>query len=180
MGQRAQTVKKRPGEERRFAAPAMSAESNPLCHWGMLGDLADLVVEDPRREAWFAVDNLSSQWVTAWPTAKHRLTAQEFPEVASSYLGTMSPIVRPFAGQTIPCGHRPRVCDPYGHELGLAALPFDGQTLCHDGCGQAIFDMLREARLHYIAEPRDMFAMGCARAYLRRKWPSAWSAAGQQ
>ena len=29
-------------------------------------DLADLVVEDPRREAWFAVDNLSSQWVTAW------------------------------------------------------------------------------------------------------------------
>ena len=70
----------------------------------------------------------------------------------------MSPIVRPFTGQTIPCGHRPRVCDAYGHELGLAALPFDGQTLCHDGCGQAIFDMLREARLHYIAEPRDMFA----------------------
>ena len=63
-------------------------------------DLVQLVVEDPRREAWFAVDNLSSQWVTAWPTAKHRLTAQEFPEVASSYLGTMSPIVRPFAGQT--------------------------------------------------------------------------------
>ena len=28
-------------------------------------DLAALVVEDPRREAWFAVDNLSSQWVTA-------------------------------------------------------------------------------------------------------------------
>ena len=74
-------------------------------------DLAQLVVEDPRREAWFAVDNLSSQWVTAWPTAKHRLTAQEFPEVASSYLGTMSPIVRPFAGQMIPCGHGPRVCD---------------------------------------------------------------------
>ena len=64
-----------------------------------------------RREVWFALDNLSSQWVTAWPAAKHRLTAQEFPEVASSYLGTMSPIVRPFAGQTILCGHGPRTCD---------------------------------------------------------------------
>ena len=55
-------------------------------------DLADLVAEDPRREAWFAVDSLSSQWVSAWPAPKHRLTAQEFPEVVSSYLGTMSPL----------------------------------------------------------------------------------------
>ena len=86
-----------------------------------------------------------------------------FPEIAASYLGAMSPIVRPFAGQIIPCGargpHGPgRVCDAHGHELGLATLPFDGQTVCHDGCGQAIFHMWQEAKLHFIAEPRTIFA----------------------
>ena len=59
---------------------------------------------------------------------------------------------------TIPCGHGPRTCDAHGRQLGLATLPLDGQTVCHDGFGQAIFDMLREAKLHYVAEPRDMFA----------------------
>ena len=72
----------------------------------------------------------------------------------------------------IPCGHGPRVCDAHGHALGLATLPLDGQTVCHDGCGQAVLDMLREAKLHYVAEPRAMFASVIpTRQLLRRDEP---------
>ena len=42
-----------------------------------------------------------------------------------------------------------------GSRAGAAAV---FQSRPRDGFGQAIFDMLREAKLHYVAEPRDMFA----------------------
>lgn len=126
-----------------------------------------LVEEDPRREAWFSVDELSSQWVTAWPGVRHRLSRQEFPEVFSTYLGTYSPVLRPYEGRSIPCAtwrgpaaarYRGRICDAHGHQLALSCLPFDGWTACHDGCGEAVLQMFRDSGVRMVGEPSSIFS----------------------
>ena len=57
--------------------------------------------DDMRREAWLAVDRLSSQWVTAWPSHTFEFGHQEFGEVMTTYLGRESPVVRGLEGRKL-------------------------------------------------------------------------------
>ena len=109
------------------------------------------------------MDQLSSQWGTARPSHDFDLTAEEFGEVSTTYFGIASPAVRPYAerGLHIPCSRTRgvgRVCDAFGMELGLATLPGDGQTACHDACGAELFDILEEAGVRVDRVPRHIFA----------------------
>ena len=84
------------------------------------------------------------------------------PEVITTYLGRESPAVRHLAGRHIPCGHssrqgQGRVCDAYGFQLGLATLPGDSNTECHDAAGRELFDIIQEARLPIELQPRHYF-----------------------
>ena len=83
--------------------------------------------------AWLAVDRLSSQWASSHPTHRVELSAAEFGETFTTYMGCESRLVRPYAGRSIPCGSRRHtMCDAYGHEVGLASLPGAPFTDCHD------------------------------------------------
>ena len=118
-----------------------------------------LPIRDPRREAWLAEDRLSSQWVSSWPTARDEISPDEMPEVLCTYLGCESRVVRPYAGAPIPCGAsgaRGRVCDAYGHQLGLAALP-GGFEEAHDGCGTTLMRICITAGIAVDIEPRHIF-----------------------
>ena len=90
-------------------------------------DMMRLPHVDERRVAWLAVDRLSSQWVSSHPTHRVELNAAEFSETFITYMdmGCESRMfVRPYTGRSIPCGaRRNTVCDAYGHQVGLAALP---------------------------------------------------------
>ena len=117
----------------------------------------------PMRQAWCAADQLSSQWVTARPSHDFDLTAEEFGEIGTTYFGIASPAVRPYAvrGLHIPCSRTNgagRVCDAFGLELGLATLPGDGQTACHDACGAELFDILEESGVRVDRVPRHIFS----------------------
>ena len=110
-----------------------------------------------------SADRLSTQWVTARPTHDFDMTAEEFGEVSTTYFGLHSPAVRPYAvrGLHIPCSRTNgagRVCDALGLELGLATLPGDGQTACHDACGAELFDILEEGGIRVDRVPRHIFA----------------------
>ena len=84
------------------------------------------------------------------------------PEVITTYLGRESPAVRHLVGKHIPCSHssrggRGRTCDAFGFQLGLASLPGDSNTECHDAAGRELFDILQEARLPIELQPRHYF-----------------------
>ena len=101
---------------------------------------------DERRVAWLAGDRLSSQWVSSHPTHRIELNAAEFGETFCSYMGCESRIVRPYVGRSIPCGaRRHTVCDAYGHQVGLAALPGAPFTACHDAISHELWRILMEA-----------------------------------
>jgi hypothetical protein len=81
--------------------------------------------------------------------------------------------MRAYVGRRIPCSHAAfqpdgRVCDPHGHQLGLASLPIADFTPCHEGCAAAIFDMVgsitrvdREpAHAFHAVVPPDMLRPG--------------------
>ena len=128
-------------------------------------DIMALPVDDPRREAWLAVDRLSSQWVSSWPgldtPLQPALGDAEFGEVVTTYLGMESPALRGLAGRSIPCGHRRHtVCDAHGFQLGLATLPGAVHTIVHNGCSFELWRMMREAGVYCEVEPRHLC---CAR-----------------
>ena len=50
-----------------------------------------------------------------------------------------------------------RICDVWGVQLGLATLPGGGMTELHDECGRALFDLAKEAGMHFDLEPRSIF-----------------------
>ena len=81
----------------------------------------------------------------------------EFPEVLSTYLGRESPSVRRMAGRMIH-GTHPRVCDPYGVELGLAQLQDRAHGECHDGIAAAVLHDVLHAGVRGSAEPYHLFA----------------------
>ena len=53
-------------------------------------------------------------------------------------------------------------CDVWGVQLGLATLPSGGMTELHDECGRALFDLAKEARLHFDLELRSIFTQETA------------------
>ncbi len=127
-------------------------------------DIMQLPRTDTRRIAWMAVDRLSSQWVPSWPTHRLELSDVEMPEVITTYLGRESPVVRALAGRTIPCGFTcrrggpgPRVCDAHGFQIGLATLPGDDDTECHDAISRELFDTTHAAGLHTELQPWHIF-----------------------
>ena len=139
-------------------------------------DIMALPVDDPRREAWLAVDRLSSQWVSSWPgldtPLQPALGDAEFGEVVTTYLGMESPALRGLAGRSIPCGHRRHtVCDAHGFQLGLATLPGAVHTLVHNGCSFELWRMMREAGVYCEVEPRHLFNTLLPAAYLLQPGP---------
>lgn len=121
-------------------------------------DMMRLPRVDVRRVAWLAVDRLSSQWVSSHPTHRVELNAAEFGETFTTYMGCESRIVRPYTGRSIPCGaRRNTVCDAYGHQVGLAALPGAPFTDCHDAIAHELWRILMEAGVHVDVEPRGIF-----------------------
>ena len=125
-------------------------------------DMQQLPTTDTRRLAWFAVDRLSSQWVSSWPTHRMELSLHEMLEVVTTYLGRESPAVRRLAGRHIPCSHasrqgQGRVCDAFGFQLGLATLPGGSNEECHDVAGRELFEIIQEARLSIELQPRHFF-----------------------
>ena len=123
-------------------------------------DMMRLPRVDERRVAWLAVDRLSSQWVSSHPTHRVELNAAEFCETFTTYMGCESRLVRPYAGRSIPCGaRRNTVCDAYGHQVGLAALPGAPFTDCHDAIAHELWRILMEAGVHVDVEPRGIFTM---------------------
>jgi len=126
-------------------------------------EISALRQDDPRRESWTAVDLLSSQFITAFPTARTAIDGQLFREMFTTYLGAESPALRPLAGRSIPCGSatgqaRPPVCDPHGRALGTANLPGGGWTDCHDGCGGELFSIMMESGISVELEPWRIFS----------------------
>ena len=122
-------------------------------------EFAALPVDDPRREAWFAADKLSPQFLKALPAGRNVMSAEEFRECFTNYFGAHSKLIAPFAGRSIPCGGQggSRVCDLWGRQLGLATLPGGGMTDCHDECGNALFELMLEAGYRFELEPRSVF-----------------------
>ena len=113
------------------------------------------------------VDRLSSQWVSSHPTHRVELNAAEFGETFTTYMGCESRIVRPYTGRSIPCGaRRNTVCDAYGHQVGLAAVPGAPFTDCHDAIAHELWRILLEAGVHVDVEPRGIFTT--ARSSRRR------------
>ena len=101
----------------------------------------------------------STQWVTSHPTHRFELNESEFGETFTTYMGCESRIVRPYVGRSIPCGSRRHtVCDLYGHEVGLAALPGASFTDCHDATSHELWRILMEAGVHIDVEPRHIFS----------------------
>ena len=49
------------------------------------------------------------------------------------------------------------VCDAYGHQVGLAALPGAPFTDCHDAIAHELWRILMEAGMHVDVEPRGIF-----------------------
>ena len=49
------------------------------------------------------------------------------------------------------------VCDAYGHQVGLAALPGAPCTDCHDAIAHELWRILMEAGVHVDVEPRGIF-----------------------
>ena len=100
----------------------------------------------------------SSQWVSSHPTHRVELNAAEFGETFTTYMGCDSRLVRPYTGRSIPCGaRRHMVCDAYGHQVGLAALPGAPFTDCHDAIAHELWRILMEAGVHVDVEPRGIF-----------------------
>jgi hypothetical protein len=84
------------------------------------------------------------------------------PKVMCKYLGRESPLVRAFAGGTIPikdAENRPHLaeCDPYGVNLGRATLPGNENTTCHDRIGSKLFDIMVDAHVHIQLGPKTIF-----------------------
>ena len=50
--------------------------------------------DDTRRQAWLSCDCFSTAFVTSYPSERDALSAAEFPEVISTYLGRESPLCR--------------------------------------------------------------------------------------
>ena len=121
--------------------------------------IRQLPAGDERQRAWRSVDRLSSQWVSSWPTRKFEYGHLQLEEVLTTYLGAESPIVRPYSGQSIPCGGNggARVCDPYGSQLANATLP-GGFTVPHDVTGGELFQITKEAGLPTELTPRHIAA----------------------
>ena len=86
---------------------------------------------DTRRQAWLACDCFSTAFVSSYPSEHGALSAREFPEVITQYMGRESPAVRSLAGRNIPCTP-PRVSDAFGRQLGLATLTDRAHADCHD------------------------------------------------
>ena len=51
------------------------------------------------------------------------------------------------------------MCDAYGHQVGLAALPGAPFTDCHDAIAHELWRILMEAGVHVDVEPRGIFTM---------------------
>ena len=127
-------------------------------------DMLSLARTDTRRIAWMSTDRLSSQWVTSHPTGAIEFSALEMPEIITQYLGRDSPVCRALAGRSIPCGWTcrrggpgPRTCDPEGIQLGLATLPGDDDTRCHDMIGRVLFHITHAAGLRTELSPSHIF-----------------------
>ena len=140
---------------------SITAQVEQVARDSLHAQMTQLPLRSPVRQAWFAADSLSSQWVSALPTHELDCETREFREMATTYLGAASPAVRRgfLRGDTIPCGRgAQRVCDAYGLELGLATLPGSSDTICHDNCGNELFDICRAAGMDVRLEPRIIFA----------------------
>ena len=86
------------------------------------------------------------------------------PEIITTYLGRDSPVCRALAGRHIPCGWSrraggpgPRICDAQGTQLGLATLPGDDDTRCHDMIGRELFHITHTAGLRTELSPSHIF-----------------------
>jgi len=108
-----------------------------------------------------AEDRISYAFIPSHPTDSEELGDAEFTDALCMYLGAQAPAFRPYVHQFIPCSqpaHQPngRVCDAWGHQVGLATLPVADFTPCHDAIGGHIFDMVSQvARVD--REPMHLF-----------------------
>ena len=87
---------------------AITAQLEQVARDALAAEIAALQVSDPRRQAWYAEEKLSSQWVAAWPTHEIDVDEREFREVMATYLGIETPALRALGGMSIPC----KVCAP--------------------------------------------------------------------
>eukprot|EP00961_Rhodomonas_salina_P222815 3012950-Rhodomonas_salina.1 len=124
-------------------------------------DIRALAHTDPRREAWLSTDSFSSQWISAWPSRRDALSALEFGEIFTTYLGVESPAARPLAGRPIPVtGVRAgrSTCDAHGHNVGLAVLKGRAHADCHDAIAARVLGDTLRAGIPGSTEPRYLFA----------------------
>ena len=120
---------------------------------------------DTRRQAWLACDCFSTAFVSSYPSERDALSAREFPEVITQYMGRESPAVRSLAGRNIPCTP-PRVSDAFGHQLGLATLTDRAHADCHDELRDAISNDLFRSGLRGQREPKGIFSAVLPARYL--------------
>ena len=116
-------------------------------------EFAQLDVRDPRREAWFSVDCLSSQLVASWPTSTLECEADAWREMFTTYLGAQSPVCRPLVGRTIPVARGVVLCDVYGHHLSSACLPVETWDACHDAIVEFIDGIMLTSGFRPQREP---------------------------
>ena len=140
----------------------MTAQVEQIARDQLHATIMLLPTTDERRVAWLAGDRLSSHWVSSYPTHRVELSATELPGIYTTYLGCESWAVRAYAGRSIPFGKRfgngTRVmCDAYGHQIGLAALPGAAFTHCHNAISHEHWRILMEAGMRIDIELRHIF-----------------------
>ena len=64
------------------------------------------------------------------------------------------------------------MCDAYGHQVGLAALPGAPFTACHDAISHELWRILMEAGVRVEVEPRGIFTTLIPTQVLLRPGPS--------
>jgi hypothetical protein len=108
-----------------------------------------LPAEDPRREAWMSTDSFSSQWISTSPSKRDALSAAEFGEVFTTYLGVERP-PRRACSSTVPS--RPPALGPSASVTRMAITSAlrshaDGPTPTADGhdaiAARVLGDVLR-------------------------------------
>jgi hypothetical protein len=134
--------------------------------------IAQLDVRDPRREAWYAGDRLSSQLVSSWPTPALECEADAWREMFTTYLGAQSPACRPLVGRTIPVASGVVVCDVYGRRVSSVCLPVETWDACHDAIVGHIDELMLSSGFRPQREPvtRGIFTTLLPPPLLMQSW----------
>ena len=121
--------------------------------------------QDRNRTMWHQLDDYSSAWAWALPLPHLRLSAQQFPEVASAYLLAESPALKGLHGQPISQNFNNRkqenrtiACDPYGDALCQAHLPGGGWTKHHNAVQYQLLTFGKRMGLHCDSEAWQVYS----------------------